>query len=190
MTEAIRIHNTGGPEVMSWEAVALAAAGPGEALVRHRYVGVNFIDIYHRRGVYKPPLPRGLDSEAAGVVVEEPRVPSAPAAADATLVVTADHADAGLVRAEPALGVEGIFGVRRRCHSSRVIGFGLRGGRSRRACGRRSPGPARADRAANPALPVRAQKTHARAVRAEPPSAGVEGRAVVLFRRHDARAVD
>jgi NADPH2:quinone reductase len=68
MTEAIRIHNTGGPEVMSWEAVSLAAPGPGEALVRHRYVGVNFIDIYHRRGVYKLPLPSGLGSEAAGVV--------------------------------------------------------------------------------------------------------------------------
>ena len=68
MTEAIRIHNTGGPEVMSWEAVTLASPGPGEALVRHHYVGVNFIDIYHRRGVYKLPLPSGLGSEAAGVV--------------------------------------------------------------------------------------------------------------------------
>ncbi len=68
MTEAIRIHNTGGPEVMSWEEVTLAAPGPGEAMVRHRYVGVNFVDIYHRRGVYKLPLPTGLGSEAAGVV--------------------------------------------------------------------------------------------------------------------------
>jgi NADPH:quinone reductase-like Zn-dependent oxidoreductase len=46
MTEAIRIHQTGGPEVMSWEEVRLTAPGPGEALVRHHYVGVNFIDIY------------------------------------------------------------------------------------------------------------------------------------------------
>ena len=68
MAEAIRIHNTGGPEVMSWEEVTLAAPGPGEALVRHHYVGVNFVDIYHRRGVYKLPLPTGLGSEAAGVV--------------------------------------------------------------------------------------------------------------------------
>jgi len=68
MTEAIRIHNTGGPEVMSWEEVTLAAPGPGEAVVRHHYVGVNFVDIYHRRGVYKLPLPTGLGSEAAGVV--------------------------------------------------------------------------------------------------------------------------
>jgi NADPH2:quinone reductase len=68
MTAAIRIHNTGGPEVMSWEEVSLAAPGPGEALVRHDYIGVNFIDIYQRRGVYKVPLPSGLGSEAAGVV--------------------------------------------------------------------------------------------------------------------------
>jgi NADPH2:quinone reductase len=53
---------------MSWEEVTLAAPGPGEALVRHHYVGVNFVDIYHRRGVYKLPLPTGLGSEAAGVV--------------------------------------------------------------------------------------------------------------------------
>jgi NADPH2:quinone reductase len=59
MTEAIRIHNTGGPEVMSWEEVTLAAPGPGEALVRQHYVGVNFVDVYHRRGVYKLPLPSG-----------------------------------------------------------------------------------------------------------------------------------
>jgi NADPH2:quinone reductase len=68
MTEAIRIHNTGGPEVMSWEKVMLGAPGPGEALVRQDFVGVNFVDIYHRRGVYKLPLPSGLGSEAAGVV--------------------------------------------------------------------------------------------------------------------------
>jgi NADPH2:quinone reductase len=68
MTGAIRIHQTGGPEVMSWEEVTLAAPGPGEALVRHHYVGVNFVDVYHRRGVYKLPLPSGLGSEAAGVV--------------------------------------------------------------------------------------------------------------------------
>ncbi|MGC9982538.1 MAG: quinone oxidoreductase [Polyangia bacterium] len=68
MTKAIRIHDTGGPQVMAWEEVMLAAPGPGEALVRHHYVGVNFVDVYHRRGVYKLPLPSGLGSEAAGVV--------------------------------------------------------------------------------------------------------------------------
>ena len=68
MSKAIRIHNTGGPEVMAWEDVTLAAPGPGEALVRHHYLGVNFVDVYHRRGVYKLPLPSGLGSEASGVV--------------------------------------------------------------------------------------------------------------------------
>ena len=68
MAGAICIHNTGGPEVMSWEVVKLRAPGPGEALVRHRYVGVNFVDVYHRRGLYKIPLPSGLGSEAVGVV--------------------------------------------------------------------------------------------------------------------------
>ncbi|MGA7740719.1 MAG: quinone oxidoreductase [Polyangia bacterium] len=68
MTKAIRIHDTGGPQVMAWEEVMLAAPGPGEALVHHHYVGVNFVDVYHRRGVYKLPLPSGLGSEAAGVV--------------------------------------------------------------------------------------------------------------------------
>jgi NADPH:quinone reductase len=70
MTKAIRIHDTGGPEVMSWEEITPSAPGPGEVLVRHHYVGVNFVDIYHRRGVYKLPLPSGLGSEAAGVVEE------------------------------------------------------------------------------------------------------------------------
>ena len=68
MAGAIRIHNTGGPEVMSWEEVELREPVLGEVLVRHRYVGVNFIDVYHRKGVYKLPLPSGLGSEASGVV--------------------------------------------------------------------------------------------------------------------------
>ena len=66
---AIRIHQTGGPEVLRWEEVALPAPGPGEALVRHRAVGVNFIDTYQRSGLYPlPGLPHGIGGEAAGVV--------------------------------------------------------------------------------------------------------------------------
>ncbi len=68
MTHAIRLHETGGPEVLRWEAVDVAAPGPGEARVRHTFVGVNFIDTYHRRGQYKLALPSGLGSEAAGVI--------------------------------------------------------------------------------------------------------------------------
>lgn len=65
---AIRFNSVGGPEVLSREPVDLPAPGPGEALVRHRAIGVNFIDTYHRTGLYPLPLPSGLGLEAAGVV--------------------------------------------------------------------------------------------------------------------------
>jgi NADPH:quinone reductase len=68
MPYAIRIHHTGGPEVLSWEEVAVPPPGPGEVTVRHHAVGLNFIDIYHRSGLYPLPLPSGLGKEAAGVV--------------------------------------------------------------------------------------------------------------------------
>ena len=68
MTKAIRIHETGGPEVMIWEDVPGRQPGPGEALVRHGAVGVNFIDVYHRTGLYPAALPTVLGLEAAGVV--------------------------------------------------------------------------------------------------------------------------
>lgn len=62
------IERTGGPEVIGWRDVALAPPGPGEATVRHTAVGVNFIDTYHRSGLYPVPLPSGLGGEAAGVI--------------------------------------------------------------------------------------------------------------------------
>ena len=65
---AVRMHRTGGPEVLQYEAVEPGAPGPGEARVRQHAVGVNFIDIYHRSGLYPVPLPSGLGQEAAGVV--------------------------------------------------------------------------------------------------------------------------
>src|SRR5512137_2633550 len=68
MTRAIRIHAIGGPEVLTWEEVAVGDPGPGEARVRHTAIGVNYIDTYHRSGLYKLPLPSGLGNEAAGVV--------------------------------------------------------------------------------------------------------------------------
>jgi NADPH2:quinone reductase len=66
--KAIRISKTGGPEVMEWVDVDLPPPGPDQARVKHTVVGVNFIDTYHRSGLYKLPLPTGLGSEAAGVV--------------------------------------------------------------------------------------------------------------------------
>ena len=68
MTYAIRIHQAGGPEVLSWESVDLPAPGAGEATVRHVAVGLNFIDTYHRTGLYPLPLPSSIGLEGAGVV--------------------------------------------------------------------------------------------------------------------------
>jgi len=66
--KAIRIHENGGPEVLRLEEVKLAEPGPGQARVRLTAIGVNFIDTYHRTGLYKLPLPAGLGVEGAGVV--------------------------------------------------------------------------------------------------------------------------
>jgi NADPH2:quinone reductase len=67
-TKAIRIAQVGGPEVLRWEEVPLPPPGPGEARVRHQAVGVNFVDTYHRTGLYPLPLPAVLGVEGAGVV--------------------------------------------------------------------------------------------------------------------------
>lgn len=66
--KAVRIHEHGGPEVMKLEEVELPAPAPHEAQVRHTAIGLNFIDTYHRTGLYPLPLPTGLGMEAAGVV--------------------------------------------------------------------------------------------------------------------------
>ncbi len=68
MANAIRFHETGGPEVLRWETVEVGEPGPGEVLVRHHAVGLNFADNYYRTGLYPVPLPNGMGVEAAGVV--------------------------------------------------------------------------------------------------------------------------
>jgi NADPH2:quinone reductase len=68
MAKAVRFHKTGGPEVLVYEDVQVGDPGPGQARVRHTAVGLNFIDTYHRGGLYPLPLPSGVGSEAAGVV--------------------------------------------------------------------------------------------------------------------------
>lgn len=70
MTHAVRIHRPGGPEALSWDEVRVGPPGPGEARVRHTAIGLNFIDTYHRSGLYPLPLPAVLGSEGAGVVTE------------------------------------------------------------------------------------------------------------------------
>jgi len=66
--KAIRIESNGGPEVMALADAPTPAPGAGQVRVRHHAIGVNFIDVYHRTGLYKMPLPSGLGLEAAGVV--------------------------------------------------------------------------------------------------------------------------
>ena len=68
MAKAIRFHKTGGPEVLQLEEVAVGEPAEGQVRLRQTAIGVNFIDTYHRTGLYPMPLPSGLGSEAAGVV--------------------------------------------------------------------------------------------------------------------------
>ena len=72
MSKAIRIHSNGGPEVMVWEDADPGKPGPGQVLIRHTAVGLNFIDVYYRTGLYPAPggLPLIPGSEGAGVVEE------------------------------------------------------------------------------------------------------------------------
>jgi NADPH:quinone reductase len=68
MAKTIRMHQTGGPDVLRLADVPLADPAPGEARVRQTAIGVNYVDVYHRSGVYPLPLPTGVGVEAAGVV--------------------------------------------------------------------------------------------------------------------------
>src|SRR5678815_3414284 len=70
MTRAIRIHRTGGPEVLSFEEIEISTElAARDVLIRHTAIGLNYIDTYHRTGLYAlPSLPHGIGVEAAGVV--------------------------------------------------------------------------------------------------------------------------
>jgi NADPH:quinone reductase len=68
MARAIRLSERGGPEVLEWQEIDVGVPGPGETLVRHTAIGVNFSDVYLRTGLYPHPLPSGIGYEAAGVV--------------------------------------------------------------------------------------------------------------------------
>ncbi|TWT15049.1 quinone oxidoreductase [Reyranella sp. CPCC 100927] len=69
MVKAVRIHETGGPEKMVYEDVEVGDPGPGEVRIKHTAIGLNFIDIYTRSGLYPVPTPNAIGREAAGVVV-------------------------------------------------------------------------------------------------------------------------
>ncbi|HTH79386.1 MAG TPA: quinone oxidoreductase, partial [Ramlibacter sp.] len=68
MTRAIQIEQNGGPETMKLVDVKVGDPGPGEIRIRHKAIGLNFIDVYHRTGLYKLPMPTGLGGEGAGIV--------------------------------------------------------------------------------------------------------------------------
>lgn len=104
MSLAVRIHETGGPEVLRLDDVDLPEPGPGQARVRHTAVGINYIDTYHRTGVYPlPSLPHGLGTEASGVVEAlGPGVEDLAVGARVTYVssVPGTYAEHGLVPAD------------------------------------------------------------------------------------------
>ena len=67
-SKAIKMMQVGGPEVLQWVDIEVAAPGPDEVRVVHEAIGLNFIDVYFRKGVYPQPLPGWLGMEAAGVI--------------------------------------------------------------------------------------------------------------------------
>lgn len=69
MPQSIRIHRTGGAEILAWEDVSLPQPGPGEVRIRHTAIGLNYIDVYHRTGAYPLLLPSGIGVEGAGIIV-------------------------------------------------------------------------------------------------------------------------
>src|SRR5438128_10393113 len=68
MSHAIRLHKTGGPEVLEWEEAEVAEPGPAQVKIRQEAAGLNFIDVYHRTGLYKQELPFTPGVEGAGTV--------------------------------------------------------------------------------------------------------------------------
>ncbi|MBM3540253.1 MAG: quinone oxidoreductase, partial [Alphaproteobacteria bacterium] len=67
-TKLVRFYQPGGPEVLKLDTAELGSPGPGEALIRHVAIGLNYMDVYHRSGAYPLPLPSACGGEAAGIV--------------------------------------------------------------------------------------------------------------------------
>ena len=69
MTRVVKIEKTGGPEVLKFETIKIGEKpGPEEVLIEHKAIGLNFIDTYHRSGLYPLELPSGIGGEASGVI--------------------------------------------------------------------------------------------------------------------------
>ena len=102
MTKAIRIHETGGPEVLRWEDVEVGAPGPGQARVKHSAVGLNYLDTYQRSGLYPLQLPITLGMEGAGVVEELGEGVSGLAVGDRVAYAAPPPGSYSVVRLSPA----------------------------------------------------------------------------------------
>ena len=70
MTRVVKIEKTGGPEVLKFETAQLGKPGPEEVLIEHKAIGLNFIDTYHRSGLYPLKLPSGIGGEGSGIIKE------------------------------------------------------------------------------------------------------------------------
>ena len=68
MTRIVKIEKTGGPEVLKFETIKLGEPNPDEVLIEHKAIGLNFIDIYHRSGLYPLELPSGIGGEGSGII--------------------------------------------------------------------------------------------------------------------------
>ena len=68
MTRVVKIEKTGGPEVLKIETIELGTTGPEEVLIEQKAIGLNFIDIYHRSGLYPLELPSGIGAEGSGII--------------------------------------------------------------------------------------------------------------------------
>ena len=107
MTKAIRIHEHGGPEVLKWEDVEVGEPGPGEVLVRHTAIGLNFVDTYHRTGQMKHPVTFPMILGVQGVGVVEATGP------DAGSLKTGDRVSYS--------GLQGSYSEVRLAHADRLI---------------------------------------------------------------------
>ena len=126
MPRAIRIHETGGPEVMRLEEVAVPAPDEGEVQLRHTAIGLNYIDVYDRTGHYPQPLPAGLGREGAGVVAAIGRKVRGFRIGDRVAYVSSKPGSYCEVRNVPASRLVKIPAGVTDEHYDRAIGFGYR----------------------------------------------------------------
>ena len=103
MTKAIRMHRTGGPEVLQIEDIKVGDPGPGQVKIRHRAIGLNFIEVYFRKGMYPAELPFTPGNEGAGDVIAGPAIVcemDSTTLIEAGCVATVDHC--GNILIQPA----------------------------------------------------------------------------------------